>query len=67
MGMRYHSLIGHKELFPNCLEITAYSTDDQEIMAVKHREFSVFGMQFHPESILTEHGHKLLTNFLKLC
>ncbi|OGG19853.1 aminodeoxychorismate/anthranilate synthase component II [Candidatus Gottesmanbacteria bacterium RIFCSPHIGHO2_02_FULL_40_13] len=66
VGMRYHSLIGHKELLPNCLEITAYSSDDQEIMAVKHHEFPVFGMQFHPESIGTENGREILKNFLSI-
>lgn len=64
LGMRYHSLVGQKELLPNCLEITAYSADDQEIMAVEHREFPVFGMQFHPESIGTKEGEKILRNFL---
>jgi len=49
---------------PKCLEVTAES-DDGEIMGVRHREFAVQGVQFHPEAILTEHGHALLSNFLK--
>lgn len=64
LGMRYHSLVGQKDLLPDCLEVTAYSSDDKEIMAVEHREFPVFGMQFHPESIGTEAGKKILANFL---
>lgn len=60
---RYHSLaIEHKSL-PNCLEITAWA-EDGEIMGVRHKTLPVQGVQFHPESILTEHGHKLLRNFL---
>lgn len=61
---RYHSLVIEKETIPDCLEITAW-TDDGEIMGVRHKEFLVEGVQFHPESILTEHGHALLDNFLK--
>jgi anthranilate synthase/aminodeoxychorismate synthase-like glutamine amidotransferase len=61
---RYHSLVIERESLPACLELTAW-TDDGEIMGVRHKEFSVEGVQFHPESILTEHGHQLLTNFLK--
>lgn len=64
LGMRYHSLVGQKDILPNCLAITAYSADDQEIMAVEHRELPVFGMQFHPESIGTKEGKKILRNFL---
>lgn len=60
---RYHSLVIEKETMPDCLEITAW-TDDDEIMAVKHREFAIEGVQFHPESIITENGHALLRNFL---
>ncbi len=60
---RYHSLVIEKETMPDCFEITAW-TDDGEIMAVKHREFAIEGVQFHPESILTENGHALLSNFL---
>ncbi len=60
---RYHSLAVLKEGLPDCLEILA-ETDDGEIMAMRHREYPVFGMQFHPESICTEHGKKILENFL---
>lgn len=61
---RYHSLVIERETKPDVLEITAW-TDDGEIMGVRHREFAVEGVQFHPESILTEGGHDLLRNFLK--
>ena len=60
---RYHSLVIERESLPACLEVTAW-TDDDEIMGVRHREHAVEGVQFHPESLLTEHGHKLLANFL---
>ncbi|MXZ80253.1 MAG: anthranilate/aminodeoxychorismate synthase component II, partial [Gammaproteobacteria bacterium] len=60
---RYHSLVIERDSLPECLEITAW-TDDGEIMAVRHRELPVEGVQFHPESIATEHGHDLLGNFL---
>ncbi len=62
---RYHSLVIQRESLPPCLEITA-ETAEGEIMGVRHRELPVFGVQFHPESILTEHGRALLANFLKL-
>lgn len=62
---RYHSLIIKKETLPDCLEITAW-TDQDEIMGVRHKEFIVEGVQFHPESILTKVGKTLLKNFLKL-
>ncbi|OGW56737.1 MAG: anthranilate/aminodeoxychorismate synthase component II [Nitrospirae bacterium RBG_16_43_8] len=62
---RYHSLIIKKETLPSCLEITAW-TDKDEIMGVRHKEFIVEGVQFHPESILTKVGKTLLKNFLKL-
>jgi anthranilate synthase component 2 len=61
---RYHSLAVERASLPGALEVTAW-TDDGEIMGVKHREFDVEGVQFHPESILTEHGHKMLKNFLQ--
>jgi anthranilate synthase component II len=61
---RYHSLVIERSSMPECLEITAES-EDGEIMGVRHREFAVEGVQFHPEAILTEHGHALLSNFLK--
>lgn len=62
---RYHSLIIERESLPACLEITA-ETEAGEIMGVRHREYVVEGVQFHPESILTDHGKKLLRNFLEL-
>ena len=61
---RYHSLVIEKASCPPCLEVTAW-TDDGEIMGVRHREFALEGVQFHPESIATEAGHDLLKNFLK--
>jgi len=60
---RYHSLVIRRESIPDCLEITA-ETEEKEIMGVRHREFPIFGVQFHPESILTEHGRQILKNFL---
>ena len=60
---RYHSLVVERSSFPACLEITAES-DDGEIMALRHREFPVQGVQFHPESILTRDGKEILTSFL---
>ena len=67
---RYHSLVIEKESLPDCLEITAWTeTEDgemDEIMGVRHKELAVEGVQFHPESILTEHGHDLLQNFLNM-
>jgi anthranilate synthase/aminodeoxychorismate synthase-like glutamine amidotransferase len=62
---RYHSLIVESGSFPDCLEVMA-QTDENEIMALRHREFPVYGVQFHPESILTPHGKTILTNFLAL-
>jgi len=61
---RYHSLVIERASLPDCLEVTAES-EDGEIMGVRHRQFAVEGVQFHPESILTEHGHALLKNFLR--
>jgi len=63
---RYHSLVIERETLPECLEVTAWTAGDDEIMGVRHRELAVEGVQFHPESILTEHGHQLLGNFLKV-
>lgn len=60
---RYHSLVIERATLPECLVVTA-TTDDGEIMGVRHRELAVEGVQFHPEAILTEHGHALLANFL---
>ena len=68
---RYHSLVVARETLPDCLEITAWTEQDErrrafdEIMGLRHREHPVEGVQFHPESILTEHGHALLKNFLE--
>lgn len=66
---RYHSLVVEKDSLPDCLEITAWTETEtgefDEIMGVRHKDLDVEGVQFHPESILTEHGHKLLANFLK--
>ena len=61
---RYHSLAIERATLPDCLQVTAW-TADGEIMGVRHREFAIEGVQFHPESILTEHGHALLKNFLE--
>ncbi|MCD4866599.1 MULTISPECIES: anthranilate synthase component II [Pseudomonas] len=66
---RYHSLVVKRETLPDCLEITAWTQHPDgsldEIMGLRHREFMIEGVQFHPESILTEHGHDLLANFLQ--
>jgi len=66
---RYHSLVIEKESLPDCLEITAWTQNEDgsmaEIMGVKHKTLALEGVQFHPESILTEHGHDMLRNFLK--
>lgn len=61
---RYHSLVIERDSLPECLEISAES-EDGEIMGVAHKELPVFGVQFHPESVLSEYGHELLNNFLK--
>jgi anthranilate synthase/aminodeoxychorismate synthase-like glutamine amidotransferase len=60
---RYHSLVVQRDSIPDCLEITAES-EDGEIMGLRHRRLAVEGVQFHPEAMLTEHGHKMLQNFL---
>ncbi|MFL0557270.1 aminodeoxychorismate/anthranilate synthase component II [Paenibacillus barengoltzii] len=60
---RYHSLIVERESLPDCLEITA-ETAEGEIMGLRHKEYAVEGVQFHPESIITQHGHQILRNFL---
>ncbi len=62
---RYHSLIVKREMLPEILQVTAW-TDDREIMGLRHRRFPVYGVQFHPESILTSAGKDLLKNFLAL-
>ena len=61
--IRYHSLAIERASLPSCLEVTAW-TDDGEIMGVRHKQFDIEGVQFHPESILSEHGHALFKNFL---
>ena len=65
---RYHSLVIDKKQLPDCLEITAWTEDEagetEEIMGVRHKEFEVQGVQFHPESILSDYGHEILKNFL---
>lgn len=70
VATRYHSLVIEKESLPDCLEITAWTENEDgsmdEIMGVRHKEFNIEGVQFHPESILTEHGHDLLKNFLNM-
>lgn len=63
---RYHSLIVKKEGLPDVIRPTAYSRDDQEIMALQIKERPIYGVQFHPESIMSEFGHEILDNFLKL-
>ena len=62
---RYHSLIAERRTLPESLEVSAESGDDQEIMGVRHRVFPIEGVQFHPESILTLHGHRIIANFLE--
>ena len=64
LATRYHSLIVRRESLPKCLEIIA-RTKDKEIMGLKHREYPVWGLQFHPESILTKEGKMILKNFIK--
>lgn len=61
---RYHSLAGDADTLPECLKIIA-TTDDGEVMAVKHKEKDIYGFQFHPESVLTEYGKEMLENFLR--
>jgi len=62
---RYHSLVIKKATLPECLEITA-ETEEGEIMGVRHKQYPIWGVQFHPESILTEHGRTIMKNFLRL-
>ena len=65
---RYHSLVIEKLSLPNCLNITAWTEEDNdiEIMGIEHKEYPTYGLQFHPESILTTSGHQLLKNFLEI-
>ena len=66
VATRYHSLVIKEDTLPECLEITARTTDRGELMGVRHRELAVEGVQFHPESFLTDTGHQLLRNFLEI-
>ena len=70
VATRYHSLVIDKDTLPDCLEVTAWTEnkagDLDEIMGVRHKEYAIEGVQFHPESILTEHGHDMLRNFLAM-
>jgi len=63
---RYHSLVVEKDSLPECILVTALSTDDDEIMALEIEGEQIYGVQFHPESIMSEHGHEMIDNFLKL-
>jgi para-aminobenzoate synthetase component 2 len=65
-AIRYHSLIIKRETCPDCLEITAETADMGEIMAVAHKQYPIWGVQFHPESIMTEHGKQMLRNFVEV-
>ena len=66
---RYHSLVAEQSTLPDCLEVTAWTNNDsgtiEEIMGVRHKTLAIEGVQFHPESILTEHGHQMLNTFLQ--
>jgi len=64
VATRYHSLVVERDSLPACLEVSAHS-EDGEIMGLRHRSLAVEGVQFHPEAMLTEHGHRLLENFIK--
>jgi anthranilate synthase component 2 len=64
VATRYHSLVVERKSLPNCFDITAW-TEDKEIMGIKHKTLAIEGVQFHPESILTDYGHDLLNNFIK--
>ena len=63
---RYHSLVVEQDDLPECIIPTSYSDDDKEIMSLEIEGYPIYGIQFHPESIMSEHGHKMLDNFLKL-
>jgi anthranilate synthase component 2 len=62
---RYHSLVGDKSIIPEILEVTATAEDDGEVMAIRHKEYLIEGVQFHPESIMTEDGKKIFANFIR--
>jgi len=66
IATRYHSLIVDKNTLPSSIEPTAYSADDDEIMALKIKDKQIYGVQFHPESIMSEYGHEIIGNFLKI-
>ncbi|WP_428738289.1 anthranilate synthase component II [Sulfurimonas sp.] len=66
IATRYHSLIVDKNTLPDVIEPTAYSTDDNEIMALKIKDKDIYGVQFHPESIMSQYGHEIIGNFLKI-
>ena len=63
---RYHSLMAKKETLPDCFEIIAETRPEGEVMGIKHKEYPIYGVQFHPESILTEEGPKIIGNFLRI-
>ncbi len=63
---RYHSLVVNQKNLPSIIKPTAYSKDDNEIMALEVEGYDIYGIQFHPESIMREHGHQMIDNFLKL-
>ena len=66
IATRYHSLVVKKDNVPDTIDILAYSKDDEEIMALKIKNHNIYGLQFHPESIMSQFGHQMLDNFLKL-
>jgi anthranilate synthase component II len=63
---RYHSLVADSTTIPNCLEVTAWALDDGEIMGVRHKQYPIEGVQFHPESVLTKEGKNILLNFISI-
>jgi anthranilate synthase component II len=63
---RYHSLVAEQDSIPDCLEVTARATDDGEIMGITHKEYPIKGVQFHPESVLTGEGRRILQNFISM-
>jgi len=65
-AVRYHSLVIDKNTLPQDIEITAWTEEDDEIMGIEHKSYPIWGVQFHPESILTKYGKKLLSNFMEL-
>jgi anthranilate synthase component 2 len=63
---RYHSLVADQNTFPSCLEVTARALDDGEIMGIRHKQYLIEGVQFHPESVLTDEGRRMLLNFISM-